>query len=106
MGTSTKNRKPKRATYAEALKAMREDAERNVEAAINASYPDSMPRAPKSQRRDAAGREVHYFFEGVVSALAMAVFDAARPGMEVEMAELIAQRLVAKVHSAACQGQC
>ena len=106
MATSTKNRKAKRPTYADALKAMREDTERNVEAAINASYPVDMPKAPRSQRQGSAGREVHCFFDGIVSALAMAVFDAARPGMEVEMAELIAQRLVQKVHSATCEGRC
>lgn len=85
---------------------MRLNASRNVEAAINASREHPIPRPPRNMRKDAGARESHAFFDGIVSALAVAVCDAAQPGREVDMALLIGEALVAKVNKALCFGEC
>jgi hypothetical protein len=107
MGNNRASRsKTSAGTYAEALKSMRLNASRNVEAAINASKEHPVPKAPRGMRKEAGVRESHALFDGVVSALAIAVCDAAIPGREVDMALLIGQALVAKVNKAMCMGEC
>jgi hypothetical protein len=83
-------------TYAAALESMRATVSQNVTLAIDASKPARLPRAPRGK----AGQANIHFFDGVVEALAIAVCDAARPGYEMQMADLVAKALLRKVHFA------
>jgi hypothetical protein len=83
-------------TYAAALESMRATVSQNVTLAIDASKPAKLPRAPRGK----AGQANIHFFDGIVSALAIAVCEAARPGHEIQMADLVAKALLRKVHHA------
>jgi hypothetical protein len=107
MGNNRASRsKTSAGTYAEALKSMRLNASRNVEAAINASKEHPLPKAPKGMRKGAEKQATTYFFDGILTALADSILEHAKPGFEMEMAMLMANVLVSKVNRASCGGEC
>jgi hypothetical protein len=99
----TRKRAP---TYSEALEEVRQAAEDGALAAFD----DARALTPRRKRgRPSKRSEVERgfkVFDGVLTAVAQEIIDSSRPGKEIELAHLVVDNLIAKVHELTCAGSC
>jgi hypothetical protein len=91
------SRSPAAVRYDEALQTMRAEAHRAVSAGIDSA----LAIAPKTPRRRTSyftpGQAIATLFEGILDAVVQLILRTARPGLELEYADLVAATLVNKV---------
>lgn len=97
---------PPGGTFGEHLREMRSAAHQGVHTAMAAATVHTPPRRAKGRPRLAGGHQVQALLNGLIDGVADAIVANARPGAEAQMAVLVSEMLVARVHQRMCAGQC
>ncbi len=104
---STSRNRP--VSYRQALDDLRASAEGEVQAGIDAardtfaSHQRLVHRPPS--RRKGRGMALEALYSGILDAVAVSIMETSEPGLEADLAQLVAGLLVSKVHAMSCEGR-
>jgi len=96
-------------SYRQALDDLRASAEGEVQAGIDAARDtfaahQRLVQRPPS-RRKGRGMALEALYSGILDAVAVSIMETSEPGMEADLAQLVAGLLVSKVHAMSCDGR-